>query len=85
MEFPEGGDIVRRGNAYTVRGPNGDSARAVVNSDYIDVSVGLGRWPAKVKGLLANATSGKANEIETRDGKVLTAPFDRAVGYFETS
>jgi hypothetical protein len=75
LQFPDGGDVVRTGNVYVVRGPNGDSARVVVNTDYIDVSMGLGRWPAKVRGLLANATSGKVNEIETRDGQVLTSPF----------
>jgi hypothetical protein len=48
--------------------------RAVDNTSYIDVSVGLGRWPSKVRGLLANGSKGTSS-IETRDGDVLTAPF----------
>jgi von Willebrand factor type D domain len=70
----DGGNVVRRGNVYFVLGPSGDSIRATVNSAYIDVSVGLGRWPSKVRGLLANA-NGKVNQIETQDGTVLKSPF----------
>jgi hypothetical protein len=74
LQLPDGGDVVRRGNVYFVRGPTGDSVRAVNNTNYIDVSVGLGRWPSKVRGLLANGSKG-TNSIETRDGDVLTSPF----------
>jgi hypothetical protein len=74
LQLPGGGDVVLRGNVYVVRGPSGDSVRAVDNTSYIDVSVGLGRWPAKVRGLLANGGKG-ANSIETREGDVLTSPF----------
>ena len=74
-ELADGGNVIRHGNVYLVRGPAGDSARAVLNGSYIDVSVGLGRWPDKVRGLLAGATNGKVEEIEARDGTVLTAPF----------
>jgi hypothetical protein len=70
----DGGNVVRRGNVYFVLGPSGDSIRATVNSAYIDVSVGLGRWPTKVRGLLANA-DGKVDQIEAQDGAVLTSPF----------
>jgi hypothetical protein len=48
--------------------------RAVVNPTWIDVTVGLGHWPAKVSGLLANA-DGNVNKIAARDGTVLTNPF----------
>jgi len=81
LELRGGGDLVRRGNDYVVRGSKGDSMRAVVNGDYIDVWVGLGRWPTKVRGLLANAASGKVNDIEARDGTVLTSPFSFAALY----
>src|SRR5262249_18155520 len=40
-----------------------------------------GRWPAKVRGLLANA-NGNVNEIEARDGTVLTNPFPFADLYY---
>jgi len=81
LELRGGGDLVRRGNDYVVRGSKGDSMRAVVNGDYIDVWVGLGRWPTKIRGLLANAASGKVNDIEARDGTVLTSPFSFAALY----
>jgi hypothetical protein len=81
LKLPDGGDLVRTGDVYVVRGSSGDSMRAVVNGDYIDVSVGLGRWPTKVRGLLANAASGKVNDIEARDGTVLTSPFSFAALY----
>jgi von Willebrand factor type D domain len=74
LALSEGGNVVRKGNVYFVLAPTGDSIRATVNSAYIDVSVGLGRWPTKVRGLLANA-NGKVNEIEAQDGAVLTSPF----------
>ena len=48
--------------------------RATVNSAWIDVAVGLGRWPSSVHGLIANP-NGNVNQIETRDGVVLTNPF----------
>jgi hypothetical protein len=71
---PEGVDIWRRGNAYYIIGHSGDSVRAVVNPTWIDVSVGLGHWPANVTGLLANA-DGNVNKIAARDGTVLTNAF----------
>jgi hypothetical protein len=73
VQLPDGGDIVRRGNTYVVRGPSGDSVRAVTRASYIDVSVGLGRWPSAVRGLLANGKKG-VTSVETREGEVLTIP-----------
>jgi von Willebrand factor type D domain len=74
LSLPSGVEIVRRGNVYLVIGQSGDSVRAVVNNNtWIDVSVGLGRWPTKVRGLLANA-NGNVSELETSGGTVLNAP-----------
>jgi hypothetical protein len=70
-----GADIWRHGNIYFVTGASGDSIRATMNTTYIDVSVGLGRWPVAVKGLLANP-AGNVNQLEARDGTVLTNPFN---------
>jgi hypothetical protein len=61
------------GNAYIVTSQSGDSVRAQVNGPYIDVSVGLGEWPTKVIGLLANH-NGNVNQLEMSDGTVLTRP-----------
>lgn len=73
LSLPDGVDISRKGNVYVIRDQSGDSVRAELHNRYINVRVGLGRWPADVRGLLANAKT--VNEIATRDGIVLTNPF----------
>jgi hypothetical protein len=74
ISLPDGVDILRRGNVYVIVGQSGDSVRAVVHPTWIDVSVGLGRWPSNVRGLIANP-NGNVNQIAARDGTVLTNPF----------
>jgi hypothetical protein len=74
LELPDGVGIARQGNVYQITSESGDSVRATVNSTWIDVAVGLGRWPSSVHGLIANP-NGNVNQIETRDGVVLTNPF----------
>jgi hypothetical protein len=71
----DGVDIWRQGNAYTILDQNGNAVRAVLNSSYINVSVGFGRWPTTVTGLLANADN-DVNKIAARNGTVLTNPFN---------
>jgi hypothetical protein len=70
----DGVTIWRKGNVYTIIAENGNSVRATVNSTWVNANVGLGRWPSNVTGLLANV-DGNTNQIATRDGTVLTAPF----------
>jgi len=70
----DGVDISRRGDIYVVSDEAGDSIRATVHPAWIDVSVGLGRWPVNVVGLLANA-NGTVNAIAPREGTPLTSPF----------
>jgi hypothetical protein len=74
LSTPEGVDIWRIGNVYLITDQAGNSVRAKVNAGWIDVSVGLGTWPAQVRGLLADA-NGKVGSIEASDGTVLTSPF----------
>jgi len=78
LVLPQGVGIRRQGNFYLLIGEEGDSVRATVNSyggtTWIDVNVGLGRWPSDVKGLIANV-NGNVNQIATRDNAVLTSPF----------
>src|SRR5713101_3772604 len=74
VELPEGVVIRRQGNVYQIAGEDGDSVRAEVNSTWINVDVGLDSWPSSVHGLIANP-NGNVNQIETRDGVVLTNPF----------
>jgi hypothetical protein len=75
----DGGDVSLdgSGSTYLIRGAAGDSVTAqlnVANPDYINVTVGLRRWPEVVHGLLANA-GGNPNALATRDGTVIQAPF----------
>jgi len=75
LELPGEVGISRQGNVYQLTSEGGDSVRATVNSTWIDVAVGLGRWPSSVHGLIANP-NGNINQIATRDGVVLTSPFN---------
>jgi hypothetical protein len=72
--LPGGGAVLHSGNTYHVLAPSGDSIGAVLNGSYIDVSVGLGNWPSKVRGLVADAGQ-KLGEVAAADGAVLAAPF----------
>ena len=72
--LPDGTQITLRGNSYLIRGASGDWVRADVNTNYIDVKVGLGRWPIDAQGLLVNVNS-DPNQIATREGNVLKNPF----------
>jgi hypothetical protein len=76
--LPNGGSVSRQGNTYLIRDGAGDTVAATPDSflgvPYLDVSVGLGRWPTTVSGLLANAAN-QAAAVESRGGTVLTAPF----------
>jgi len=75
LQLSDGVSIGRQGNLYQITSENGDSVRAEVNPTWINVYVGLGRWPSAVHGLLANA-NGNTSQIETRDHFVLTNAFN---------
>jgi len=70
----DGTQISLRGNSYLIRGASGDWVKADVNTSYINVRVGLGRWPIEAQGLLVNAKS-DPNQVATREGTVLKIPF----------
>jgi hypothetical protein len=74
LALPNGG-IFRRGNVYQITSDEGNSVSATINPTWIDVLVGVGKWPSTIRGLLANA-NGNLNQIETRDHFVLTNPFN---------
>jgi hypothetical protein len=75
LQLPDGVGIGRQGNVYQITSESGDSVRAEVNPTWINVYVGLGRWPSAVHGLIANA-NGNVGQIETRDHFVLTNAFN---------
>jgi hypothetical protein len=74
LSLAGGTTVLRSGNTYHVLAPSGDSIGAVLNGSYIDVSVGLGNWPSKVRGLVADAGP-KLGEVAAADGAILAAPF----------
>ena len=82
LEVAGGVDITRRAGNYYITSPEGDSVIATVHGapGWIDIAVGFGRWPATVKGLLANAND-NINQIAASDGTVLTAAFPFADFY----
>ena len=90
LELSGGAGLRRQGNVYVMVGETGDSVQATVNSSggvhWIDVNVGLGRWPTTARGLIANA-NGNVGQIATRDNVVLTSPFnfDELYGRFADS
>ena len=73
LELPGGVDVSRTGSVYLVRGQGGNSMRAQVHDGWIDVNVGLGRWPSQPRGLLASA-GGKVDQLATSKGEVLSQP-----------
>src|SRR5262249_9031731 len=78
-KLADGGNVSldRSGRVYLITGATGNSVRAQINAaspDYIDVSVGLARWPETVHGLLANAGS-DPTALATSDGTIIKAPF----------
>jgi hypothetical protein len=71
--LPSGVQIDRNGNSYLVRDLSGNSMQATQQPLYMDVNVGLGTWPTKVQGLLANPND-DPNLLGMSDGTVLPVP-----------
>jgi hypothetical protein len=72
--FDDGVQVWRAANVYYIKGPDGDSVTATVNGTWIDVSVGVGLWPDKVEGLLANR-EGDPTTLVAADGSTFESPF----------
>ena len=71
---PDGVYVTRKGDVYFITSESGNSVRVKIYSKWMNATVGFGRWPIEVSGLLANA-NGNVNQIAARDGTVLTNPF----------
>ncbi len=70
---PTGVDIGRLGNTYFIIDQTGNSVRVTVNAGYLDVSVGLGAYPVRVRGLLGNP-DGDVKRLEASDGTQFSVP-----------
>jgi hypothetical protein len=70
----DGVTVSRHGNSYSIVSESGDSVQADVNPTWINVSVGLGHWPATISGLLANP-NGNIHQLSLRNGTVLGVPY----------
>jgi hypothetical protein len=83
--LPGGGAVIRRADTYVVLDPSGHTMRATMRPTNIDVTVGLGRWPMHVTGLLANQDSVRV--VASRDGRPLASPFafDELYGHYRQS
>jgi hypothetical protein len=71
--IPPGVDIGRTGNTYVMIDEHGNSVQATQNPGYLDVSVGLGAYPVKVRGLLGNP-DGDVKRLEASDGTQFSVP-----------
>jgi len=65
--------INRTGNTYTIVSDTGDSMKAEVTTNYINLSVGMGTWPTTVRGLLGNPNN-DVTKLEAADGTVFNVP-----------
>ncbi len=70
--------VRRTGNSFLFRDRAGNVVRTDVhpqNRGWMDVQLGLGRWPMQAQGLLAPVGDERA-AVRTRDGKVYQVPFE---------
>lgn len=80
LDLGDGSGVRRVGNIVLMVDPQGNSLRAELLGSHIDATVGLGKWPVRVRGLLAS--SGRANTVLTpRDGTTYTSPYNFTAFY----
>ncbi|HEX3227873.1 MAG TPA: hypothetical protein VHQ95_02845, partial [Pyrinomonadaceae bacterium] len=73
LELPHGVQISRHGNTYDITSEHGNSVRAVLNSTWINVTVGLGHPQTHARGLLVSR-SGNTPALLMSSGKLLPLP-----------
>ena len=71
--IPDGGDIGRIGDTYYFIDQDGNSVEATPHPGYLNVSVGMGAYPVKVRGLLGNP-DGDVKRLEASDGTQFSVP-----------
>jgi hypothetical protein len=75
LSTPGGVTVTRTGNVYLVTDGSGNSVKATVNASYVDAKVGLGTWPATVRGLLGNPEN-NVKQVEGSDGTRYDVPLN---------
>jgi hypothetical protein len=74
IDLSTGVQITRQGDSYTVSADNGNRMTAMLEPQWINVTVGLGRSPAsESRGLLGNPR-GNGRELKTSKGEVFNEP-----------
>ncbi len=74
LSLPTGVRVSRQGDTYVITSQSGDTVQAVLNSTWINVTVGLGQTPqTQARGLLGNP-NGNANAVSTANGTILMIP-----------
>jgi len=73
LSLPSGVDITRVGNTFYVVDQAGHTVRVKLHALYMDVAVGVGAWPTRVRGLLGNPDN-DPRRLEARNGTQYTVP-----------
>lgn len=73
ISLASGVDITLIGGVYVITDQDGNSVRVTPHPAYLDVSVGVGTWPTKVRGLLGNPDN-NVSQLEASDGTIFTVP-----------
>ena len=74
LVLPTGVNVTKTGNGkYVITDEEGNSVTVTPRNGYLDVEVGVGTWPTKVRGLLGNPDN-NVKLLESRDSTVFSVP-----------
>jgi hypothetical protein len=81
ISLASGVDITLSGGVYIVTDQSGNSVRVTPYPGYLDVAVGVGTWPTKVRGLLGNPDN-DVKLLEASDGTIFSVPLSFSDLYY---
>jgi hypothetical protein len=86
ISLASGVDITLAGGTYVVTDQGGNSVRITPHPGYLNVDVGVGTWPTKVRGLLGNPDN-DVKLLEASDGTIFSVPlsFQDLYGHYGDS
>ncbi len=84
--LPDGVQLRRQGNVYTVSDKHGNRVRITLHSNWLDTAVLVGHSPSQVRGLLGNP-AGDGRSLATSSGARIAEPiaFSDLYGVFASS